>query len=197
MKIFNKKRIILASQSPRRKELLEQTGIIFDIIPSTIDETMVNEKDPGTLVKTLSRLKAVDVAENHPDTWVLGADTIVCLDNLILEKPHSRTHAEKMLNSLSGREHTVFTGFHICSVKQNKNISDIVETRVSFKTLSNREIQWYLNTREYADKAGAYAIQGRGAFFIKKIHGSYTNVVGLPLCEVIECLTLEKIIELK
>ncbi len=197
MKNINNKKIILASQSPRRKELLEQACIDFDIIPSNIDEANIKEDNPEKLVKTLSYLKAMDIAQKHPDIWVLGADTIVCIDKLILEKPGSKKNAEKMLKMLSNKTHRVFTGFTLCCLKKEKFITDISETEVSFKKISTAEIQWYINTKEYTDKAGAYAIQGKGSFLIKKINGSYTNVVGLPLCEVIQCLISENIIELK
>ncbi|MCP3900125.1 MAG: septum formation protein Maf [Desulfobacteraceae bacterium] len=197
MKSLNNKKIILASQSPRRKELLEQACINFDIIPSNIDETCIKENSPEKLVKTLSYLKAIDIAKKHPDFWILGADTIVCLDELILEKPDSKKDAEQMLKMLSSKAHTVFTGFTLCCLKKDKFITDISQTEVCFKKLSTAEIQWYLNTKEYTDKAGAYAIQGKGSFLIKKINGSYTNVVGLPLCEVIQYFISENIIELK
>jgi septum formation protein len=189
--------LILASQSPRRKELLEQACISFDVKPSTIDETTIEEKDPETLVKTLSHLKAMDIAQNYPNNWVLGADTIVCINGLILEKPVSKTHAVQMLKILSNKSHEVLTGFTLCCREKNKIITDLVKTDVFFKKLSDKEIEWYINTNEYVDKAGAYAIQGKGAFFIKKIHGSYTNVVGLPLCEVMEYLILENVIKIK
>ena len=194
---INKKKLILASQSPRRKTLLEQVCITFDIIPSSIDEGSIKEKDPEKLVSTLSKLKAMDIAQSYPDAWILGADTIVCLDGLILEKPNSKTHAAQMLKTLSNREHTVLTGFTLSCLNKNKTITDIVKTTVCFKELSDKEIEWYISTNEYFDKAGAYAIQGKGAFFIKKIHGSYTNVVGLPICEVMEYFIAEDIIEIK
>ena len=194
MNALNKQKIILASKSPRRKELLSQASIAFDIIPSSVDETKIDERDPEKLVKKLSCLKAMDIAKKYPEKWILGADTIVCLNDLILEKPDSKKDAAKMLITLSNKEHTVFTGFTLCCLSKNRTIIDIVKTKVFFKKLTNNEIKWYLNFNEYADKAGAYAIQGKGAFFIKKISGSYTNVVGLPICEVIECFIKESII---
>ena len=147
--------------------------------------------------KDNSYLKAMDIAQNYPNAWILGADTIVCLDESILEKPDSQIHAVQMLKALSNREHKVFTGFTLSCLNKNKIITDIVETDVFFKELTDEEIKWYISTNEYFDKAGAYAIQGKGAFFIKKIHGSYTNVVGLPICEVMEYLIAEDIIEIK
>lgn len=192
---INKTKLILASRSPRRKELLEQACIIFDIKPSSIDETSIKENNPEKLVKTLSYLKAMDIAQNNQAAWVLGADTIVCLNGQILEKPESKTHAIQMLTSLSNRGHTVLTGFTLCCEEKKRSITEVVKTNVFFKKLSDKEIKWYVDTNEYFDKAGAYAIQGKGAFFIKKIHGSYTNVVGLPLCEVIEYLISENVIK--
>ena len=118
MKSINKTKLILASQSPRRKELLEQACINFDIKPSSVDETSIKENDPEKLVKTLSYLKAMDIAQNHSAAWVLGADTIVCLNKLILEKPESKTHAVQMLKTLSNRAHTVYTGFTLCCGKK-------------------------------------------------------------------------------
>ncbi len=197
MKNLNTKKIILASQSPRRRELLENACISFEIIPSKINEKNIKNNNPDQLVRTLSNLKAKNIAEQHPDTWVLGADTIVCINNTILEKPDSKTNAAHMLKALSNREHIVFTGFTLLCLDKNRTITKTVQTKVYFKRLSNQEINWYLDTDEYADKAGAYAIQGKGSFLVKKIIGSYTNVVGLPISEVIECLIAENIISFK
>ena len=196
MENLNKTKIILASQSPRRRELLKQACITFDVIPSKIDEESIKENDPEKLVKTLSYLKAMDIAQKYPDTWVLGADTIVYLDELILEKPDSQSHAAQMLKMLSNKEHIVFTGYTLCCLDRKKTITEVVKTKVYFKKLSDKEIKWYVSTDEYPDKAGGYAIQGKGSFFIKKIHGSYTNVVGLPISEVMEHLISENIINL-
>jgi nucleoside triphosphate pyrophosphatase len=195
MKNINKEKLILASQSPRRKDLLGQACISFDVIPSGVDETSVKTDDPEELVRKLSELKAMDIAQRYPDSWVLGADTIVYLDKNILEKPDSRQQAVQMIKALSNMEHTVLTGFTLACVNKNKAITDIVKTNVCFKKLSDKEIEWYIGTNEYSDKAGAYAIQGSGSFLIKKINGSYTNVVGLPLCEVVEHLIKENVIE--
>ena len=186
--------IILASQSPRRKYLLEQAGITFSVIPSRIDEHRLPDESPRGYVKRLSREKALDVARHHDTAWVIGADTVVVVDNTLLEKPTSQDHAEKMLQQLSGRTHTVFTGVTLCGPESKKIITRHVATKVEFKTLSPAEIKWYISTEEPFDKAGAYAIQGLGTFLVRGIHGSYTNVVGLPVCEVIEILIQENVI---
>ncbi len=181
-------KIILASQSPRRKYLLEQAGIDFDVIPSSFDESSVPVTDTETYVRILAEAKAGDIADQHTERWVIGADTIVLIDNTILGKPGSRQEAGEMLKRLSGETHQVFTGYSICCRSKGHMFSDTVKTDVSFKALSDDEIEWYIHTKEPFDKAGAYAIQGLGTFLVKKINGSYTNVVGLPVCEVIEYL---------
>ena len=180
--------IILASQSPRRKYLLEQAGIVFEVLPSQIDENYFTHRRPATHVKKLALAKAEDIALKNPDRWVIGADTIVFINASILEKPTSKANARMMLQKLGGKTHQVYTGFAICNYQQMHAHVDYVKTDVHFKKLSDAEIKWYLNTEEPYDKAGAYAIQGLGASLIKKISGSYTNVVGLPVCEVVEHL---------
>jgi septum formation protein len=134
------------------------------------------------------------VAANYPDSWVIGADTIVLIDGLILGKPESKQHAVEMLNRLSGQTHQVITGYCITHKSTGKHIVDSVITNVTFKTLSAREIKWYTHTSEPFDKAGSYAIQGLGTFLVKSIFGSYTNVVGLPVCEVIGHLIREGVV---
>jgi septum formation protein len=144
--------------------------------------------------KELAIAKAVDVAKYRPDSWVIGADTIVLIDGLILGKPESRQHAVEMLGRLSGQTHQVITGYCICNHSMDKLIADSVNTDVTFKTLSRQEIEWYTSTSEPFDKAGSYAIQGMGTFIVRKIKGSYSNVVGLPVCEVIEHLIREGVV---
>ena len=189
--------IILASKSPRRKELLEQTGIRFDILPADIDETVHGDPSSEDAVKTLSRMKAVHIAENNPEAAVIGADTIVTVDNKILGKPVSKQHASDMLRMLSNRSHTVYTGYTVCCLKTGLSITESAATEVFFKNISPGEAAFYTNTDEPYDKAGGYAIQGIGSFLVKKIHGSYTNVVGLPICETMEILIKEGIITIK
>jgi len=197
MGIINTEKIILASKSPRRKDLLEQVGLNVKIVPSHFDEAAVLIKNPENRVKKLSLLKAENTAAFYPDHWVLGADTIVVVQDRILGKPQSKTDAMAMLNTLNNIEHSVFTGFSVINLKKKMIITQSVETKVFFKHLSPREIQWYINTGEPFDKAGAYAIQGIGAFLVKKISGSYSNVVGLPVCEVVDILMKLNIIQFK
>ena len=189
MKTINKEKIILASGSPRRKELMAEAGIDFKVHVADIDESKV---DPGmapeNYVCLLSQIKAQAVAANYPDAWTIGADTIVAVDNTILGKPAGHQQAVTMLSRLSNREHSVFTAFTITRPDANEVVTRVVNTRVRFKKLSNDEINWYANTGEPYDKAGGYGIQGIGAFLVKEISGSYTNVVGLPVCELIEAL---------
>lgn len=189
MKTINKEKIILASASPRRKELMAQAGIDFKIHVADIDESKV---DPGmapeNYVCLLSKIKAQAVAANYPDAWTIGADTIVAVDNTILGKPAGHQQAVTMLSRLSNREHSVFTAFTITRPDADEMVNRVVNTRVRFKKLSNDEINWYAETGEPYDKAGGYGIQGIGAFLVKEISGSYTNVVGLPVCELIEAL---------
>lgn len=185
---------ILASRSPRRRYLLEQAGLSFSVIPSSIDETSVPISSPEIYVKVLSEAKAHNVSEKYPEKWVIGADTIVVKDRTILGKPDSIVEARTMLKQLSGQTHEVFTGYSICCKKKRRKFSETVKTEVLFKDLSDQEIEWYIHTAEPFDKAGAYAIQGLGTFLVKRINGSYTNVVGLPVCEVIEFLIKEGVL---
>ena len=190
----DRSRLILASKSPRRSELLGQAGLSFSVIPSDFDESTVALSNPDSYVITLAESKALDISEKHPAAWVIGADTIVLIDSIILGKPDSSEEAHDMLQRLSDKTHQVLTGYCICCKKKNRVFSETVKTDVRFKKLTDAEIKWYLQTGEPFDKAGAYAIQGIGTFLVKSIIGSYTNVVGLPVCEVIEFLTREGVI---
>jgi septum formation protein len=182
---------VLASKSPRRRYLLKQAGLDFLVVPSQVDESKIVINDPESYVIELAKAKAEDIAQRYPESWVIGADTIVVIDDAILGKPQSKDDARNMLLRLSGRTHQVYTGFAICCKAGKRIFSQVVKTDVLFKELSDEEIQWYVHTPEPFDKAGAYAIQGIGTFLIRSIHGSYTNVVGLPVCEVIEFLIKE------
>lgn len=177
---------ILASASPRRKELLRSVGLKLKIIPAHVDETHINGESPQTHVRRLSSDKATVIADQHPKALVLGADTIVVIDGLILGKPKNKSQARAMLERLSNRQHTVFTGFTIVSAGFGISKTKVVRSAVRFKKISPEEMDWYVNCDEPYDKAGGYAVQGKGAYFIKAIRGSYTNVIGLPLCEVLE-----------
>ena len=179
---------ILASVSPRRKELLEGMGIEFDVIPSGINEDFLNGETPRDHVLRLSKEKSSAVSRNNPDAWVLGADTVVIIDGEVIGKPGTQNEARAMLARLSGREHRVITGFTIVNKSADVMITDAVESFVIFKEISEDEMDWYVKTKEPYDKAGGYAVQGMAAFFIREIQGSYTNVVGLPLTEVVTAL---------
>ena len=186
--------LILASKSPRRRYLLEQAGLSFSVIPSDIDESTIPLSPPEVYVRVLAEAKAKQIAGKYPEKWVIGADTIVVKDGAVLGKPGSIDEARSMLKQLSGKAHQVFTGYSILYNAKNRKFSETVQTEVLFKNLSNGEIEWYIHTKEPFDKAGAYAIQGLGTFLVKRINGSYTNVVGLPVCEVIEFLIKEGVV---
>ena len=184
-----KSQLILASKSPRRYELLKQMGLDFEVIPSGVMEDFSNTESPREHVLRLAEAKAREVASKYPDRWVVAADTIVCINGSVLGKPKSREEAAEMLRRLSGQEHRVLTGFSVCHLEKRNNDREAVQTVVRMKLLTSAEIEWYVQTGEPLDKAGGYAIQGIGSFMIESIHGSYTNVVGLPVCELIQMLT--------
>ncbi len=195
VKKIQQKRLVLASASPRRKAasprrkaLLEQMGLVVDICPAHVDESQFQEKEPGKLAKVLSLEKARVIARRYSDSWVLGADTLVAAGDTVLGKPGSREEAVEMLHCLSGREHSVFTAFTVIGAGNQIRHTELVESRVCFKPLSDDEIFWYVHTKEPYDKAGGYGIQGKAAWMIDSIKGSYTNVMGLPLREVCEVL---------
>ena len=178
-------RFILASGSPRRRELLNQIGIIHEVIPSDVDESMT-ETDPSRVVEELSRRKAMDVAKKvHDDNpvLILGADTVVTLDGHILGKPADRQNAFEMLTALQGRKHIVYTGVTIVSKKDSeKKIHTFHEsTEVEIYPMNAEEIHAYIATKDPMDKAGAYGIQGPFAAYIRGITGDYYTVVGLPV----------------
>jgi septum formation protein len=188
MHITSNASFILASESPRRREILQSVGLKFKTIPAHVNENYLAGEGPQEHVKRLSRDKAMVIAQKYPNAWVLGADTIVVIDGIILGKPKNKTQAKKMLKRLSGCEHKVFTGFSIVHIASKINQTKVIQSAVRFKTISSEELDWYLACDEPYDKAGGYAIQGKGAYFIQSIRGSYTNVIGLPLCEVLETL---------
>jgi septum formation protein len=173
--------LVLASQSPRRRELLGCAGIPFVVRPSSVDEARIGDEDPGEHVRRLAREKAQSVACG-PDEIVLGADTVVVIDGEVLGKPSDPEHAARMLRQLSGRAHEVVTG--ICLRTSNRLIVDMESTRVRFVRLSEEEIAAYAASGEPLDKAGAYAIQGLASRFVGRIEGCYFNVVGLPVALV-------------
>ena len=180
--------LILASASPRRKELLRAVGLTFKIRPADVDETGLPDESPRAHVRRLSGKKAAVIARQYPKALVLGADTIVVIDGQILGKPRDQKQARVMLRQLSNRRHNVFTGFTIACGQTGVVKTGVVQSAVHFKEICPEEMDWYVNSREPYDKAGGYAAQGMGASFIRSIRGSYTNVIGLPLCEVVEAL---------
>lgn len=181
-------RLILASASPRRQQLLRQIGLEFDVVPSEAKEDFIGRESPRDHVLRLAELKARKVGEIYPNRWVIGADTVVSIDGMILGKPQTDREACQMLVTLSGRDHLVVTGVSLRHEAKGKGETIAVETSVRIKALTPEEVKWYIRTGEPFGKAGGYAIQGRGAFMVQRIDGSYTNVVGLPLCELLEIL---------
>jgi septum formation protein len=178
--------LILASASPRRQELLRSAGLKFKTIPAHVSEHYIKGERPNQHVRRLSFDKAIFIAGKHPDAWVLGADTIVVIDKLVLGKPKNKAQARKMLGKLSGRTHKVYTGFTVIRLSAKARKTKVIQSAVQFKTIGNEELKWYTACEEPYDKAGGYALQGKGAYFVRSIRGSYTNVIGLPLCEVLE-----------
>ena len=171
--------IILASASPRRQEILKAIFSNFMVLPADIDESLSGDINAEAAAEYLSRKKAESVAKENPDKLVIGSDTTVVLDNTILGKPKDKTDAWNMLNMLSGKTHKVITGVCVCANGKTHSFSEITE--VSFYKLSDGEIEDYLETDEWTDKAGAYGIQGKAGLFVEKINGDYNNVVGLPV----------------
>lgn len=181
-------RLILASASPRRLELLAQVGIVPDqVIAADIDETPIDRERPERLAKRLADGKASAIAKDHADSYVLGADTVVALGHRILEKPADPDEATKFLKQLSGRRHRVIGGFAVIAPGGQKVVRSVT-TSVRFKRLTKAEIADYTAGDEWQGKAGGYAIQGIASAFIPWIGGSYSNVVGLPLAEVVGTL---------
>ena len=173
--------LILASASPRRRELLATLDLPFSVMPAHVDERHRAAEPPAAYVARLAREKAEQLAEQHPSAWVLGADTVVVLDPCILGKPTDVAEARAMLRRLSGRQHTVMTGVAVVHRGRGVTQCDVVSTRVRFHTLQDADIDAYIATGEPFDKAGAYAVQGVGGQFVAALDGCYNNVVGLPL----------------
>lgn len=177
--------LILASGSPRRAELLRQIGLDFRVVPSKVQEDLPMGLSPAEAVKELALRKASEVARNISSGVIIGADTIVVAAGRILGKPVDKADAIAMLSMLSGKEHSVFTGLAVLTVPDGRQTVDFAETRVWFRKLTRAEIEWYVDSGEPLDKAGAYGIQGLGAVLVKKIDGCYFNVVGLPLAKLV------------
>lgn len=179
--------LVLASSSPRRRELLQQIGVKFDVRVCPVDETPLPAEDPQAYVRRLAIIKAQASVLADDQRPVLGADTTVVCDGQILGKPENLADAQRILGMLSGRRHQVLTA--IALVHGKSVLSDVVSTDVLFRTISPAEIEQYWASGEPCDKAGAYGIQGKGAVFVSRIEGSYSAVVGLPLAETAALLT--------
>jgi septum formation protein len=178
-------RLWLASGSPRRRALLEQLGIRLTVEAQDVDETVRPHETPAACVSRLASAKALAGAKRHPEDLVLAADTMVALEAQLLGKPRTESEALEMLERLSGRTHSVWTGVALAGTA---SASIAVESRVTFRVLGEAERRWYVRTGEPMDKAGGYGIQGLGAMLVSSVSGSYTNIVGLPLAETLALL---------
>ena len=190
--------LILASSSPRRRELLSRLGLTFTILPSGIEESEALAGAPEIIAQEWAKRKALAVAGRmgaDEDHWYLGVDTMVVVDGDILGKPASREQAEEFLRRLSGRWHQVVSGYCLVHPPTRRQVQNLVSSRVLIAALEPDELSAYLDTEEPYDKAGAYAVQGIGAFMVAEIDGSYTNVVGLPLTELVADLRRLGVIE--
>jgi septum formation protein len=204
--------LTLASSSPRRKELLEKLGFTLRVVQANIDESQQAGELPEDYAKRMARTKVLMAVKrlqatiytsdvearrqllsaqprgDDPVRWVIGADTVVVVDDVIFGKPTDVQEAREMLMRLSGREHIVITGFCLFDLKRNREGLQAVTTVVKFKELTRGEVDQYVSVGESMDKAGAYAVQGVGSYLVEYLQGSYTNVVGLPLCQVVEMM---------
>ncbi len=180
------KPIVLASASPRRKELLESIGLVFTVDPAEYEEDTRRKARPPELVKAISLEKAKRAAARHPDSIIIAADTLGVLGHKLLGKPGNADEATEMLRMMSGRPHTVLTGFTILDSGSGKAVSKVVESKVYFKKLKDEEIDDYVRSGEPLDKAGAYGIQGLGSRLVDRVEGDYYNVVGLPLYALVK-----------
>jgi septum formation protein len=180
--------LILASASPRRRQLLQEAGVVFTIIPSNTTEEFRPGETPEEYALRVARDKTHEVACRQVDSWILGADTIVEIEGQVLGKPKDLEDGFRMLRLLSGRTHRVMTAFVLLNGVGEMHTQQLVVSHVTFKQLSNQQIRDYLATGEPFDKAGAYAVQGIGAALVECVEGSYTNVVGLPVEEVLAAL---------
>ncbi len=182
------RRIILASASPRRKEILAKTGLAFEVDRSGYDEQLDPRIEPHRLARTLAWHKAQAVSGRYQDALLIAADTFIAFRGHMLGKPHTAAEAVRMLGMLSGKTHSVITGYAVIDTRTGRRASGSEETKVVFRRLSKAEISAYVKTGEPLDKAGAYAIQGRGAMLVQRIEGDYLNVVGLPLVSLVRTL---------
>src|SRR5665213_1812380 len=182
-------RLILASASPRRRELLAELGFPFEVMPAEVTEYEAADADPREMVRHNAALKADWVAARHPDATVIGADTTVFVDRIVLNKPRDAAEARAMLRLLSGRSHTVFTGLAVRRLRDGLKIDQGVASEVNFKRLDEATIELYLSRVHTLDKAGGYAIQEENELIVENFSGSLTNIIGLPLNEMKQILT--------
>ncbi len=192
---FNSQSLILASASPRRQQYLLDMGLTFTVQTAAIDEQPGNGEDPCAFVIRMAREKAAMVRATAQDAWIISGDTIVCLEERILGKPANAEDALAQLKALSGREHTVRTGFCVSHAGKGVEVYQVEATKVRFASLTEATARAYVASGEGLDKAGGYAIQGKGACLVQSIEGSYSNVVGLPLCALIDVLMGHGVIE--
>ena len=183
-----KRKIILASASPRRKELLEKLDLDFSVCPADIDESLLPDEDAAMYPLRTAVQKAMAVAKTEEDALVIAADTVVAVDDDILGKPRDEAEAKAMLQRLSGREHIVITGIGVVDTASGRTLSATEQTIVYFHPLRDEEIDVYIATGECMDKAGSYGIQGKGSLLVRKIDGDYFNVMGLPLSRLYRLL---------
>lgn len=186
--------LVLASGSPRRSAILGEMGIDFSVVVSGVDEASV-VSEPESLVMQLAELKAADVARQYPERWILGGDTIVVVNGEVLGKPTDLEHARLMLGQLSGRTHSVMGGVTLMNASKGISESFLSESQVTFMELPEACIDRYVASKEGLDKAGAYAIQGDGQFFVERIVGSYTNIVGLDAQKTAHLLLKQGVVE--
>ncbi|NME35891.1 MULTISPECIES: nucleoside triphosphate pyrophosphatase [Fusobacterium] len=182
--------MILASNSPRRKEILENFGFNLKIITKNIKE-ISDKKNITDKIMDIANKKVLAVAKDYPNDYVVGSDTVVVIDNEILGKPKNENEIYNMLKKLSNREHEVITSFSLVNISKNLSISDFEISKVQFKNISDEDIKWYIDTKEPFDKAGAYGIQGKGSFFVEKIQGDFFSIMGFPIGKFVR--TLNKI----
>lgn len=180
--------IVLASESTRRIDILRTLGISFSIIPPDVDESKRKDETVREYVYRVAHDKASKVGKLFPEKWVIAADTVVVSKGRVLGKPKNERQAVEMLKRLRGRWHKVMTGYCIMNISRGVTYQDVAETKVFIKDLTDEEIRRYIKTSEPFDKAGSYAVQGKGGYMVKEIKGSYANVVGLPICEITEML---------
>ena len=180
--------LILASASPRRHAMLSTLGLVFDSIPAQVSEDQHQTELPSQYVQRIAEVKARAVSDQYPSAWVLGADTVVVVDDAVLGKPMNAKHAASMLRRLSGSWHKVWTGYCLTCYEKSMCMKNVAKTDVRFVAMSDAVIDAYVATGEFRDKAGGYGIQGQGGCLIEAINGSYTNVVGLPLAQIVTAL---------